>query len=80
MTRRIDASSSVQHHTVKARSWLARYALGLWFLGIAALGLVRWWMKVGREGANTQAPDVILWLAGSILLAIVGLVALWRAR
>ena len=28
------------------RPWLQRQALGLWFLGIAALGFMRWWQKV----------------------------------
>lgn len=62
------------------RAWVARNALGLWFLGIAALGFMRWWMKVGREAASAQAPDASLWLAGSIAMAAIGLVALWRAR
>jgi len=60
--------------------WLARHALGLWFLGIAALGFMRWWMKIGRESGSADAPDVMLWLAGSIAMAVVGLVALWRRR
>ena len=62
------------------RAWLSRHALGLWFLGIAALGFMRWWMKIGREAGSAQAPDAILWLAGSIAMAAVGLVALWRSR
>ena len=60
--------------------WLSRHALGLWFLGIAALGFMRWWMKVGREAGSAQAPDAILWLAGSLAMAAIGLVALWRSR
>ena len=64
----------------KPRAWLSRHALGLWFLGIAALGFMRWWMKVGREGGSALAPDVMLWLAGSIAMAAVVLVALWRSR
>lgn len=62
------------------RGWLVRNALGLWFLAIAALGFVRWWMKLAREGAAAHAPDVALWLAGSIAMAAIGLVALWRSR
>ena len=54
---------------MKPRAWLARHALGLWFLGIAALGVIRWWMKVGREASSAQAPDARLWLAGSITMA-----------
>ena len=57
-----------------------RYALGLWLLGIAALGLLRWWMKALREGAPAGTPDVWLWLVGSLACAIAGAVALWRAR
>ena len=64
----------------KRGAWLARHALGLWFLGIAALGFMRWWMKIGREAGSAQAPDVMLWLAGSIAMAAVGLAALWRSR
>ena len=64
----------------KQRAWLSRHALGLWFLGIAALGFMRWWMKIGREAGSALAPDVMLWLAGSIAMAAVGLVALWRSR
>ena len=56
---------------------MSLHALGLWFLGMAALG---WWMKIGRDAGTVQTPDVMLWLAGSIAMAAVGLVALWRAR
>ena len=68
------------HGAPTRRGWLARHALGLWFLGIAALGFLRWWMKVDREGASAQAPDALLWLAGSIAMSAIGLVALWRGR
>lgn len=44
------------------RPWLARHALGLWFLGIAALGFLRWWQKTGSDPSAAQAPDVVLWL------------------
>ena len=54
--------------------------MGLWFLGMAALGFLRWWMKIGRDAGTVQTPDAMLWLAGSIAMAAVGLVALWRAR
>ena len=30
--------------------------------------------------ALAQAPDAMLWLAGSITMATIGLVALWRSR
>ena len=62
------------------RPWLARHALGLWFLGIAALGFLRWWQKTAGDAGAVHAPDVVLWLAGSIAIAAIGLVALWRGR
>lgn len=62
------------------RAWLARHALGLWFLGLGALGLLRWWLKIGRDGGSVHAPDAMSWLAGSIAMATIGLVALWRSR
>jgi len=65
---------------MKRRGWLSRNALGLWFLAIAALGFMRWWMKAAREGASAGAPDVALWLAGSIAMAAIGVIALWRSR
>ena len=59
---------------------MSHHALGLRFLGMAALGFLRWWMKIGRDAGTVQAPEVMLWLAGSIAMTAVGLVALWRAR
>ena len=77
---RTDPAQGAYRARMNIRRWLARRALGLWFLAIAALGLLRWWMKVGREGAAAQTPDAMLWLGGSIVLAIVGVAALWRGR
>ena len=68
------------HGAPTRRGWLARHALGLWFLGIAALGFLRWWQKTGSDPSDAQAPDVVLWLAGSIAMSAIGLVALWRGR
>jgi hypothetical protein len=59
------------------RPWLRRQALGLWFLGIAALGFVRWWQK---SASDAHGPGVVLWLAGAIAMTAIALVALWRAR
>lgn len=64
---------------MKQGAWRSRHALGLWFLGVAALGFMRWWLKAGGE-ASTSAPDTSLWLVGSIAMALLGLVALWRGR
>ena len=65
---------------MKSGGWLSRNALGLWFLGLSALGFLRWWLKVGRDAATTQPTDALLWLVGSIAMAAIGLVALWRSR
>ena len=41
---------------------------------------MRWWMKTGRDGGSMHALDAMLWLAGSIAMATIGLAALWRSR
>ena len=53
---------------------LSRYALGLWFLGIAALGFVRFFMKAFDDSGFQPTTDAWLWLAGAASTAIVGLV------
>lgn len=58
----------------------SRYALGLWFCGIAVLGLLRFWLKAREAGDLPLALDAWLWLAGSLLCALIGVVALLRAR
>ncbi len=56
---------------------LSRYALGLWFLGLAALGFVRFFMKAFDDGGGLQlTTDAWLWLAGAASTAIVGLFAI----
>ena len=47
---------------------------------LAALGFLRWWQTTGSDPSAAQAPDVLLWLAGSIAMTAIGLVALWRSR
>ena len=55
------------------------YALSLWFLGIAVLGLVQFYGKAYRNDFQLNAVAWI-WLIGSLsLLAIAGLLA-WRER
>lgn len=58
----------------------SRYALGLWFCGIAALGLLRFWMKLRESGTLPLPVDAWLWLAGSLVCALVGMIALFKAR
>ena len=59
----------------------SRYALSLWFLGIAALGLVQFFGKAHRGGHGFQ-PDAIawIWLAGSLLLMVLAMLLAWRER
>ncbi len=55
------------------------YALSLWFLGIAVLGLAQFYGKAYRNGFQLNAI-AWAWLIGSLaLLAIAGLLA-WRER
>jgi hypothetical protein len=53
-------------------SLLQRSALGLWFLGLGALGLVRWWMRHARDAQADSDPVMQLWLGGSIGLLLLG--------
>lgn len=58
---------------------ISREALGFWFLGLGALGLVRGWMRATRHGGFDTETVGLLWLAGSALLVLVGAVRIWRA-
>ncbi|QWP79022.1 hypothetical protein J5226_11805 [Lysobacter sp. K5869] len=58
---------------------LAREALGFWFLGLGALGLLRGWMRATRHGGFETETVALLWLIGSALLAVVGALRIWRA-
>lgn len=55
-----------------------RCALGLWFLGLGALGLLRWWMRYSRDLHAASDPVMRVWLWGSLALALVG--AVWAIR
>ncbi len=59
---------------------MSRNALGLWFCGLAALGALRCWMKIVREGQSPWPPDVWPWIAGTALCAVVGITLLLRER
>ncbi len=49
--------------------------LGLWLCGLGALGLVRAWLVLVREGATTD-PVGWAWLGGSLLMAGIGIALL----
>jgi hypothetical protein len=61
------------------RPRLQRLALGLWFLGLGALGLLRWVMRAARHGDAGNDAVAWIWLIGSALLCVVGVWALARA-
>ncbi|RDZ29243.1 hypothetical protein [Lysobacter silvisoli] len=60
-------------------SLLARGALGFWFLGLGALGLLRGAMRAFRHGAFAADGTTWIWLIGSALLADYGAWAVLRA-
>ncbi len=51
---------------------LQRCALGLWFLGLGALGLVRWWMRYARDARAVSDTVMQVWLWGSLAIAVIG--------
>ncbi|MDR0183182.1 hypothetical protein [Lysobacter arvi] len=57
---------------------LQRCALGLWFLALGALGLLRWWMRYARDAQVFADAVMHIWLWGSLALAAIGLI--WIAR
>jgi len=57
---------------------LQRCALGLWFLGLGALGLLRWWMRYARDAHAGDDPIMRVWLWGSVALIVLG--AAWSLR
>lgn len=57
---------------------LQRCALGLWFLGLGALGLLRWWMRYTRDARVEHDPVMLVWLWGSVALVVLGTV--WSIR
>ncbi|KRD80406.1 hypothetical protein [Lysobacter sp. Root983] len=60
-------------------SLLSRAAVGFWFLGLGALGLLRGAMRAFRHGAFAADSVTWLWLIGSALLVLAGAIAVARA-
>ncbi len=56
-----------------------RDPLALWMCGLAALGSARAWLHLVRDG-DTGNPAGWIWLGGSLLLAVIGVVLLVRDR
>ncbi|TKR30990.1 hypothetical protein FCE95_12940 [Luteimonas gilva] len=55
------------------------YALSLWFLGIAVLGLAQFYGKAYRNDFQLNAIAWI-WLIGSFVLLALSLFLAWRER
>lgn len=63
------------------KSAASRYALSLWFLVIAVLGLVQFFGKAYRGGHGFQPGGVAwVWLGGSLLLFVFALLLALRER
>ncbi len=58
----------------------SRYALSLWFLGIAVLGLVQFFGKAHRDGGFQPTAIAWTWLIGSLLLLALAIALAWRER
>lgn len=58
----------------------SRYALSLWFLGIAVLGLIQFFGKAHRDGGFQPTAIAWTWLIGSLLLLALAIVLAWRER
>ena len=59
-------------------SLLARGAVGFWFLGLGALGLLRGAMRAFRHGPFAADTITWVWLIGSAILVLVGALAIAR--
>lgn len=59
-------------------SLFRRNLLGAWFCGLSVLGYLRFFMKTLREPA--LPPDTVawLWLAGSVVLSLLGIAIIVR--
>jgi hypothetical protein len=57
-----------------------RFALGLWFLGLGVLGLVRYGMKAARDADFASDTVAWLWLIGSVVVCLIGIIDIARVR
>ena len=58
---------------------LSRGAVGFWFLGLGALGLLRGAMRAFRHGAFAADTITWVWLIGSALILFAGALVVVRA-
>jgi hypothetical protein len=62
------------------RPALRRFALGLWFLGLGVLGLLRYGMKAARDADIASDPVAWLWLTGSVVVCVIGIIDIARVH
>src|SRR5690606_35751088 len=74
------AAWSGRGRRILSRPLLRRYALGLWFCAIAALGLLQFRLRALEGDVFDPTPVAWIWLAGSCVLACVGVALIVRAR
>ncbi|UHQ22175.1 hypothetical protein LVB77_16105 [Lysobacter sp. 5GHs7-4] len=65
--------------TAPTSSLLSRGAVGFWFLGLGALGLLRGAMRAFRHGPFAADAVTWVWLIGSALILLAGAVVVVRA-
>jgi len=57
---------------------IRRCALGLWFCGIALLGLLQFFGKALRGDGFHPGTIAWIWLTGSVVFATLGIAAIFR--
>lgn len=72
-------TSAGTNHPRKRESLLKRGAVGFWFCAVGALGLLRAGLRISREGALPADAVGVIWLAGSMLVVLAGIVLVVRA-
>jgi hypothetical protein len=63
----------------RSGSLWSRHALALWFSGLGALGLLRFWLKLQRSGNAALTVDGWLWLGGALACLLVAAIAVLRS-
>lgn len=67
-------TESRQHDTL-----LRRAAVGFWFCGVGALGLLRFYLAAFRDGDFAADSIAWIWLVGSIVVSVIGIALVARA-
>jgi hypothetical protein len=68
------------HRGGRLRAWFARHALALWFIAIAAIGMMEFHRAAFARGVFAPVLIAWLWLGGSLLLLAIAVAMLLRAH